>query len=301
MVLVRDVPSTIRVRGHDRLSAAIVLDVATGLVRGVAIGDTVDAALDEAFETALSTPVAELPPGWPQRLLCPPGFAPLATQALRKKGGIERTSISEVQPGEEAEDIFDSFLGHMAGRAQPEEFPTPADWRVLIERAAAFRDAEPWLRWSDERDLVVELRFAGSAPRRYTAVVMGQAGVQRGLVLYPGDELPAGLREDRPLEEAPPPPAGTLLFTLEPVDEPPVEFTAKAIRYGWPPNDELVPVFMTFTRTGAAEIGQQEAVNSPPASAQCSAWTAAAPGSPTQRGRPFPDLWAWPISRPSSG
>jgi hypothetical protein len=258
MVLGRDVPSTIRVRGADRLAAALVLDADTGLVRGIAIEQTTGEALQHAVTAALTQPAAELPPGTPDRVLCATGLATPVRTALTAAGLVGGSVIVEVQPGPEAEDIFDSFLGRMAGRAQPDEFPTPADWQALIEQTAEFRRAEPWTRWSDEQDLAIELHLPGG-PSRYTAVVMGQAGIQHGLALYPGHQLPRGLREPGPAEQAPQPPAGTVLITLDPPGEVPVELTGKAIRYGWPAEDDLVPAFIAFTATGPTEIGRDDA------------------------------------------
>lgn len=258
MVLARDVPATIRVRGADRLAAVMVLDADTGLVRGIAIDQTTGRALGQAIATALTQPAAELPAGTPDRVLCASGLTEPVRTVLAAAAPIDRSVIVEVQPGPEAEDIFDSFLGHLAGRAQPDAFPTPADWQVLIEQAAGFRQAGPWTRWSDEQDLAVELHMPDGAAA-YTAVVMGQAGIQHGLALYPGDQLPTGLREPGPAEHAPSPPLGTLLFTLDPPEDVPVELTGKAIRYGWPPEENLVPVFIAFTATGPAEIGRNDA------------------------------------------
>jgi hypothetical protein len=129
---------------------------------------------------------------------------------------------------------------------------------MLIEQAAALRQAEPWRRWSDEQDLLVELQLPGRISL-YTAVVMGQAGVQHGLVLYPSDQVPAGLRGPGPAKQASTPPAGTLLVTLDPPEEVPAELIAKAIRYSWPAEDNLVPMFIAFTETGPTEIGWDDA------------------------------------------
>ena len=271
MVLGRDVSGTVRVRGADRLAAALILDMGTGLVRGIAIEQTTDAALAHAVATALTQPAGDLPPGAPARVLCAGGLADPVRTALTTAASTTRSSpvpvIVEVQPGPEAEDIFDSFLGHMSGRTQPDELPTPADWQQLIEQAAEFCRTEPWRRWSDEHDLAVDLRLPDDAAR-YVAVIMGQAGLQHGLVLYPGDQLPPGVR-NRESEQEPPPP-GTLLLTLDPPGEVPAELSAKAIRYGWTTGDPgnaadgeggeaLVPVFMTVTEHGPAEIGRDDA------------------------------------------
>lgn len=271
MVLVREVSGTIQVTGVDRLFAALVLDLDTGLVRGITMEATVEKALGGAFDRALTQPAAELPPGWPHRVLCPVGLAVTVREALSRSAVSLRSVslrseslrseplIDEVPPNEEAEDIFDSFLGHVAGRAQPAEMPTPPDWRTLIGQALAYRVAEPWTRWSDVEDLSVELRTGAGDAQHFTAVVMGQAGVQRGLVLYPGEQLPAGLRSEHPPEQAPPPPAGTLMLMLDPEAETPVELVAKAVRYGWPSDGDLVPMFLTSIPAGSAEIGRDDA------------------------------------------
>jgi hypothetical protein len=253
LVLARDVPPTVRVQGMDDLDAALVLDVDTGLVLGVAIETGLDRVLERAFAHALTTPVGDPPPGPPARVLCAIGLADPAVSALSAMALDTLPPIIEVAPGPEAEDIFDSFLGHMAGRKQPEETPTPADWLLLIEHALAFRRGEPWVRWSDEQELAVVLQNPDGAENSFTAVIMGQAGVQRGLALYPGDELPPGLRDRRPPEH---PPAEVLLLLLDPVDELPTDLAAKAVRYGWPADDELMPVFMTTTSAGAEEVSR---------------------------------------------
>ena len=251
LVLVRDVSGAIRVRGHSQLKAGLVLDVNTGLVRGLAVAPTDADGLSEAFGMALSKPAGTLSPGRPDRVLCGPGLAEPVAQAL---GALMTTSslapITEVEPGTEAEDIFDSFIGHMAGRTQPRELPAPEDWRLLFDETLRFVRAEPWARWHDGIDLVVEVAIAGETTR-HVAVVMGNAGLQHGLVLYPGKAAPAGLKDWQPGQRVPTP-AGTLLCLLDAPGEPPVELTAKAARYGWPGGAALVPAFVTV---GPEETG----------------------------------------------
>ena len=252
LVLARDVSHAVRVPGHAELRAAMVLDVATGFVRGVAVAPSDSEALGSACDTALAKPAGRLPPLRPDGVLCGPGLADLLAESL---GALMPASalppITEVVPGTEAEDIFDCFVGHMAGRAQPEQLPDPEDWRVLVAQALALWRAEPWARWSDEIDLALEVSVDGESTR-HSAVVMGNAGIQRGLVVYPGEQSPAGLRDWQP-GEAVPAPAGTLLCLLDPPSESPRELTAKALRYGWPAEAELVPVFL---RLGAEEVGE---------------------------------------------
>ncbi|WP_276968303.1 hypothetical protein, partial [Metallibacterium scheffleri] len=68
---------------------------------------------------------------------------------------------------------------------------------VLIAETLALWQAEPWARWSDEIDLALEMSVGGEGTH-HAAVVMGNAGLQRGLVVYPGEEAPAGLRDWHP-------------------------------------------------------------------------------------------------------
>ena len=244
LVLVGDVSYAVHVRGHAQLQAALVLDVSTGLVRGVAVAPSDIEALAAAFTTALSKPAGHLAPGQPDRVLCGPGVAAQVADVL---GGLAPSTplppITEVAPGQEAEDIFDSFIGHMAGRAQPEEPPGPEDWQLLFDQTLAYFRTGPWTRWSDGIDLALELTVAGEIGR-HVAVVMGNAGLQRGLVLYPGEAAPAGVRDFEP-GKAVPTPAGTLICALDPPGEQPADLAAKAVRYGWPTDAELVPAFLS--------------------------------------------------------
>jgi hypothetical protein len=121
----------------------------------------------------------------------------------------------------EAEDIVDSLVGHMAGRRQPDEFPTPGDWRLLVGLIHEYHKAEPWIHWSDidQFDLVVKIDGVAA---RYLAVVLGQDGIQRGLALYPGEAGPDELR-DWQMADPTPMPDGTLLCYLDSPDETPHE------------------------------------------------------------------------------
>jgi len=251
MVLSRELPPTIRVTGAERLSAALVLDVDTGLIRGVAAGETTHEALCSAMGTALATPAANLPAGRPGRVLCPVGSAAAVGSALVEAGIAMRAE--EVHPGAEAEDTFDSLVAHLSGRSQPSDPPTPDDWHLLLEQALAFRQAEPWTRWSDEQHLLLTLATdRGSAP--YLAIIMGQAGVQHGLALYPGHEPP----ELQPDSDDPQMPESVVLL-LDPAEQLPPDVTAKAHRYAWPKDDPLMPACLAFGPDGPEEISRDDA------------------------------------------
>lgn len=255
LVLARELPPTIRVDGSAELVAALILDVDTGLVRGVAIDQTGPGALRQATQIALTQPAANLAPGPPNRVLCAIGLSPLVEAELTASGLSSSPQVQEVHPDPEAEDIFDSLLGHLSGRTQPDEPPTPGDWKALIAQTLAFRRTEPWNRWSDDQHLLVTV--GGHVP--YLAMVMGNAGVQHGLALYPGHGLPASLDKaslhDGPAEATP----GSIVLLLDPRDELPPEITAKAHRYGWSDSDPLTPAYMTFGADGPEEISQTHA------------------------------------------
>ena len=160
----------------------------------------------------------------------------------------------------EAEDIFDSLVGHMAGRAQPPEPPSTEDWSLLFGQALAYLRAEPWVRWSDVVPLGLQLTVDGTAAN-YVAIVMGNAGVQRGLALYPGVTLPPGLRSPGPgaakaLEATP---SGTLLLMLDGPGEVPDEFAKKALRYGWPAGAAYLPTMFGVGSDGPSDLAGADA------------------------------------------
>jgi hypothetical protein len=257
LVLLRDVSHSVSVRGESRIVTSLVLDMDTGLVLGHAVAATEEDALTQACRTALTQPAGPLPPRRPDNILCAEGLAaPLARALRRLKPATPTAPIVEVGAVDEAEDILDSLIGHLAGRRQSSAFPTAEEWRLLFRQALGFARRQPWARFTDEVDLAVEVRVGGDLTA-YAAVVLGHEEVQHGLVLYPGSDVPIGLRSVKPGQRAPTPP-GTLMFTLDSPHEPPPEFTAKARRYGWPLEEKLVPVFLTVDGDGPSELGQND-------------------------------------------
>jgi hypothetical protein len=244
-------------------------------------------ACAQAMRTALTQPAGDLPPRRPVRVLCGVGHrVPVAAQLAIVLGAGPLPEVTEVV-STEAEDIFDSFVGHMAGRAQPEEFPDPGDWAMLVDHADAYRRAAPWRRWTDQDhfDLVIRV---DDTPARYVAIVIGAEVVQHGLVLYPGGALPDTLVEWRP--GAPTPvPAGSILFYLDSPVEAPQEFVRKPPgtagrptptwpRCGWPPASTVPPISTAPPRSGSpwasrrsspTTANQVAATDRPPAPAPC--------------------------------
>jgi hypothetical protein len=252
IVLIRDVSNAVHVDGESSLVASLVLDADTGVIRGMSMERVGAEACVQAMRTALTRPAGGLPPQRPARVLCGVGCHELvADQLALVLGGAAVPEVTEVV-SEESEDILDSLLGHLAGRAQPAEFATAGDWAMLVEHVDAYRQAAPWRRWTDTDLFDLVIRVEGT-PARYVAIVIGAEDVQYGLVLYPGGALPDGLTDWRP--GAPTPvPAGSILCYLDPPGEAPPEFAAKAARYGWPADADLTPVWLIIGPHGPADL-----------------------------------------------
>ncbi|MGH9087096.1 MAG: hypothetical protein ACRDYZ_03150 [Acidimicrobiales bacterium] len=257
IVMLRDVSASVQVEGEPVVVASLVLEAETGLVLGVRVASGGPDALAQALETALTEPPGTLPASTPGLLICARAIATDVETALARlmpSGALP--PIRETAPVAGAEDVFDSFLGHLAGRRQPEEPPEPEDWSMAFEAARRYREQAPWDRWSDAVHLLLELD-GPDGPARYLCVVLGAEGIQRGLVLYPGTELPATLGHSGP-DGPVRPPVGTLMLFLDPPSELPAEVAAKALRYGWPADDELLPAFLGITADGPAEASRRD-------------------------------------------
>ena len=129
LVLMRDASNAVRVAGESSLVACLLLDADTGLVRGMSVQRSGAEACAQAMRTALTQPAGGLPPRRPARVLCGVGHREaVAAQLAIVLGGGLLPEVTEIV-SEEAEDIFDSFIGHVAGRTQPDEFATAGDWQ----------------------------------------------------------------------------------------------------------------------------------------------------------------------------
>ena len=262
LVMLRDVSKAVRVKGEKHLTACMVLEMETGDMLATQIGRTDIEAIDMAIEGAALDPAGPRTHRRPDRILFGPEAAPKIAWRINQHAdrlGLAQAKLIEAAEVPEAEDVFDSFIGHMAGRAQPNEFASAQDWRMLFDLAHDFLEAKPWERWADNVDLRLNLTV-GRERATFAAVVLGNEGIQRGLVMYPGQEPPAGLRDWREGTK-PPMPDGTLNFYLDPPSEPPAEFVAKARRYGWPPEAAFIPLFMRVNGDGSQDVGWQEVVH----------------------------------------
>jgi hypothetical protein len=128
MVMSRDVSDSIRVADQEVVIAVLILDVDTGLIRGLSVGDDIDSALSQSAERALTKPAGSLPPGYPQRILAAVGLGDLVAAELGRQPGLNLIPpVEEIVPGAEAEDIFDSFVEAMGGLRQPPDPTTGPD------------------------------------------------------------------------------------------------------------------------------------------------------------------------------
>ena len=116
MVMSRDVSPFIRVADQPVVIAVMILDVGTGLIRGLSVAEDVRDALSQSVKNALTKPAGSLPPGYPQRILAAVGMGDLVAADLGRQPGLNLIPpIEEIVPGAEAEEIFDSFVEAFSG------------------------------------------------------------------------------------------------------------------------------------------------------------------------------------------
>ena len=258
LVLCRDLSDVVRIGGETHVRAGMVLDMDTGLVRGAAAAATEFQAVAQAIEMGLTKPGKGLVPGQPDEVLCALELEALLIDVVSSLiGGGRLPAIRVIEPSAEAEDIFDSFVGHLSGRSQPTALPSPSDLEVLYGRAFEFYRAAPWTRWDDGIVMALETSIEDT-DGGWAVVVMGNSGIQHGLVLYPAGHIPTGLDDWEPgLSVAMP--SGTLSLLLDPPSDLPSDLRDKAIRYGWPADADLMPAVLRFGKEGGGDPGERDA------------------------------------------
>jgi hypothetical protein len=111
MILSRDVSDSIRVSDLPVAIAVMILDVDTGLIRGLSVDATISEALATSVERALTVPADTLPPGYPAAVLVDVGLTGFVTGELRRQRELTPLPpIEEIVPSEEAEEIFELFV-----------------------------------------------------------------------------------------------------------------------------------------------------------------------------------------------
>jgi hypothetical protein len=246
LVLGRDVSDCVHVDGQPTVAAAFIMDAEQGLILGSGVGPVVADAVREALGSAWHSapPVRERTQIW-----CRVELASEVKQQLAALAVNAELVIGD--PGAEAEDVLDSLVGHLAGRRQPRDLPTPADWSMLFRQTRAFVEAQPWRRMSDQDLVRLELRVGTSATQRL-AVVLGNAEITFGFAVYPSHTLPGTVMAGGI------PPAGTLCLMLDPRTVLPSYAADKARRYDWPEAMDMWPMFVAWTEDGPGDLSTEQ-------------------------------------------
>lgn len=244
LVLCRDVTASVRIDGQDAVWLSLVLDTDTGLVLSTAPGADLTEALHAGCLTAASStasgqlPVRRPAQIWARETLVP-AVTTAAAQALLNPPPVIPTAVIP-----EAEDIFDSLVQVLSGRPLVTAPPSTELWQALYDELARFATRRPWERWDDDEPLRIELTTNGKRSS-WVAVIMGAAGIQQGLALYPGRSAPAALTDPTSSPEDAMMP-GSLLVFLDGTDECPIELIDKATRHHWPDALDVFPHCLTI-------------------------------------------------------
>lgn len=226
-VLTREFAAT----DHDaNLIMGVVIDVSTSAIVAMAAEEADHVARRHALSHARLSPMADVP--HPERIVCfENGADALRAEAAVSWPGCPVEDVADATLLRSMEDAVDSLIGKMLGRRQPDQQPSPDDWRAFTECAARYRQTEPWKRWTvaDQLSLFVWL---DDVMARFLVVITGDGDTQHGFMLYPGGAIPSGLY-DPEHDGMQPMPEGTLMFYLDSDGDVPPEFAAKARRYGW--------------------------------------------------------------------
>jgi len=206
-----------------------------------------------AMRQAIRAPSKGAPAGRPAVVVAAPGLVDEVRDVLREEG--IRAAVDEVATPDWAEDVLTELVGHLSGRVQVADPPSPEDWALVHQQAAAYALAQPWERRADDVHLALELRI-GSVRADAVAIVLGNTSVIKGLLLSPGREVPEALTSDR---EGVPPPAGTVSFSLIERAEARPEMLERADRYGWPTTLDA-PLFIAVGPDGPHEIDRDQAM-----------------------------------------
>jgi hypothetical protein len=123
MVMSRDISRFVLVADQPVVIAVLILDVDTGLVRGLSAGGDIAGALSPSVKSALTEPAGDLPPGYPDRILAAVGLGDLVVAELSRLSGSDPIPpVEEIVPGADAEEIFDEFVAHLADLRPPSPF-----------------------------------------------------------------------------------------------------------------------------------------------------------------------------------
>ena len=239
--------------GDDRtLIATVILDLETRLAVASGVDHSNQASAAHALAMALDEPAKDVPTGPPTRILAAAHIAIEVQHALRAIGLAVIVEPWELD--DQVLDVLDSLTHHLAGRTAMGPMAEPESWATLHAQAAAYVRARPWDRFADTQPLLLELRV-GARRAEMTAVVLGNSGIERGVMVTPGRGIQEEVAEGRPdarLRD------GTLLLLLGSPQKMPPVFANRPRRYGWPADLEELPTFSSWAGGKAHDLAEDE-------------------------------------------
>ena len=253
LVVQRNLAGSVQVRDAPEIWFTAVFSTPSRKIAGGNADSTAHGSLVGAVRQAIHAPTRGAPSGPPAVAVAGPGLVDEVRDVLREEG--IGAAVDEVAMPDWAEDVLTELVGHLAGRVQVLDPPTPEEWALLHQQAAAYAAAQPWERLADDIHLALELRI-GSSRSDAVAIVLGNAGLTPGLALSPGRAVPEPLASGS--EEVTLPP-GTVTFSLIERAAAPSEMLERAGRYGWP-TTLGAPLFAAMGTDGPQEIGQDQAM-----------------------------------------
>jgi hypothetical protein len=253
LVIQRELTDSVHVKDAAEVWFTAVFSTPTRKIAGGNAAASGHESLVGAVRQALRDPAYGAPSAPPAVVVAPRGLIDEVRHVLREEG--VRAAVDEVAPPDWAEDVLTELTGHLAGRIQVADPPTPADWALLHQQAGAYVAAQPWKRLADDVHLALELRI-GSARSEAVAVILGSAGITRGLALFAGRDVPAAVASGNRQTVMP---EGAVHFSLIERDEAPRELQERAIRYGWPVTIDA-PLFSAIEPNGPREIDREQAM-----------------------------------------
>jgi hypothetical protein len=254
IVLARDVSESVVVSGQRRTAVAVVFDAAAGMIVNITPGTSSEDVLRRALKGALVRPAAPLRKLVPERLVSPPELVEAVRTTATTLSKLAAVEVTEGVGMDDAEEIFDSIVGHMEGRDQPTDPPSVGDWRVLYDELRSYAEAAPWRRWTDSDWFRASLEVEGASVER-VCVVLGNAGLQHGFNAVADPTMLEHLAADEssrrnPLQHL----DQALIVHLDPWRETKGVHGDKARRYGWPSEARFVPSLLTVRDGGPADL-----------------------------------------------
>jgi hypothetical protein len=248
--------------GEQANVLCLVFDTQRPEIRAVAVGETTREARVRALGLAIFAPPEPFEPGVPEIVVCAPGDADEVRDdlvaALDERADFAPPPVVEDAMTAQVEALVDEVVAHFDTAAT--KGPSDEEWAVLVRQTLAYARREPWDGWPDDLQLRADLTV-GDSNESYVVAVLGAEEMLAGLVLYPGQDqsdVPMPAEDWEPTDPLPFRP-GSLLLHLNPPDDTVEELAEVAVESGWPPDAELMPVWLSAGPEGFADLEGVEA------------------------------------------